>query len=128
MNDNRSVPGLLGDLVQQLTSLFRQEIQLARVEVQEKAAQAADAGKFIVIGALLLTAALMVFLDAAMYGLAAAGIPMPWSALIVGAVVTVVGYVLLRKGMSSTNGPTLKPEKTTEQLHRDAVTVKEKMQ
>ncbi len=126
-NDNRSVAELFTDLVTQLTTLFRKEMQLARTEVSEKVTLAATGLGYVVGGAVLLMAALVMLLEAAVRWLERAGVPAHWSALIVGIVVAVIGYVLLRMGMNSLKADKLAPSKTVEQLQRDAAVAREQV-
>ena len=126
-NDNRSVPELFTDLVTQLTTLFRKEIQLARTEVSEKVTVAASGIGFILGGAVLGIAALVMLLQAAVAWLGRAGVPEHWAYLIVGVVVAVIAYVLARSGMNSLNAEKLTPSKTVEQLQRDATTAREQV-
>ncbi|MDQ4061445.1 MAG: phage holin family protein [Pseudomonadota bacterium] len=126
-NDNRSVPELFTDLVTQLTTLFRKEIQLARTEVSEKVTVAASGIGYIVGGAVLGIAALVILLQAAVAWLVRAGIPDQWANLIVGVVVAVIAFVLVRMGMNSLKADKLTPAKTVEQLQRDATTAREQV-
>jgi len=126
-NDNRSVPELFTDLVTQLTTLFRKEIQLARTEVSEKVTVAASGIGYIVGGAVLGIAALVILLQAAVAWLVRAGIPDQWANLIVGVVVAVIAFVLVRMGMNSLKADKLTPTKTVEQLQRDATTAREQV-
>ena len=126
-NDNRSVPELFTDLVTQLTTLFRKEIQLARTEVSEKVTVAASGIGYIVGGAVLGIAALVILLQAAVAWLVRAGIPDQWANLIVGVAVAVIAFVLVRMGMNSLKADKLTPAKTVEQLQRDATTAREQV-
>lgn len=126
---HRSVPDLLGDLISQTSTLFRKEIQLARAEFSEKASIVGTAGASIGAGALLLLAALIVMLQALIAALVEyAGLSATFSALIVGIVVAIAGYVTLRGGLSQIKASSLTPERTVTQLSRDAEVVKEQVQ
>jgi hypothetical protein len=52
----------------------------------------------------------------------------PWARLIVGVVVALVGYALVRSGMSGLKASNLVPNRTVEQLSRDAAVAKEQVQ
>ena len=62
--DDRSLKELLGDLTQNVTTLFRKEIELARAETSEKITQAGVAAGSIAAGGILALAALIVLLQA----------------------------------------------------------------
>ena len=126
-NDTRSVPELFTDLVTQLTTLFRKEVQLARTEVSEKITLAVASLGFMIAGAVLLIAALIMLLQAAVAGLVELGIPEPWADLIVGGVVLLIGIVLVWMGMNRLKAEHLAPHRTVEQLQRDAAMAKEQV-
>ncbi len=58
-DSNRSLPELFGNLVNQLSTLFRKEVQLARAEVGEKVGQATGSIAYLAVGGVLLLAALI---------------------------------------------------------------------
>jgi hypothetical protein len=123
--DDRSLKDLLADLTESVTTLFRQEIQLARAETSEKITQVGVALGAIAAGAILALAALIVLLQALVIGITEAGVPPGWAALIVGVVVAVIAYVLIHKGTSDLKASNLTPDRTVSSLKRDAQVVKE---
>ena len=125
---NRSLPELVGNLVNQLSTLFRKEVQLARAEVSEKVGQATGSIAYLAAGGVLLLAALIILLEAAVAFVAYLGVPVPWARLIVGVVVALIGYALVRSGMSGLKTSNLVPNRTVEQLSRDAAVAKEQVQ
>ncbi|WP_181706269.1 phage holin family protein [Chthonobacter rhizosphaerae] len=122
----RSVFDLFGDLVEQTSTLFRKEVQLAKAEVSEKVGQVGSAISQVGIGAVFMVAALVLLLQAIVYWLAYFDVPERVGALIVGIVVAIIGAVLLKKGSNAVSAANLAPVRTTEQLQRDAAVVKEK--
>jgi hypothetical protein len=125
--DDRSLKDLLADLTDSITTLFRQEIQLARAETSEKISQVGVAIGSIAGGAILALAALIVLLQALVIGIAEAGVPPGWASLIVGVVVAVIAYVLIHKGTSDLKASNLTPDRTMSSLKRDAQVVKEQV-
>lgn len=123
--DDRSLKDLLADLTESITTLFRQEIQLARAETSEKITQVGVAIGAIAGGAILALAALIVLLQALVIGIAEAGVPPGWASLIVGVVVAIIAYVLIHKGTSDLKASNLAPDRTMSSLKRDAQVVKE---
>jgi Putative Actinobacterial Holin-X, holin superfamily III len=123
--DDRSLKDLLADLTESVTTLFRQEIQLARAETSEKITQVGVAIGAIAAGAILALAALIVLLQALVIGITEAGVPAGWAALIVGVVVAVIAYVLIHKGTNDLKASNLAPDRTMSSLKRDAQVVKE---
>lgn len=125
--DDKSLKELLSDLTTSTTTLFRQEIQLARAETSEKVTQVVVAIGSIAGGAILALAALIVLLQALVIGITEAGVPAGWAALIVGVVVAVIAYVLIHKGTSDLKASNLAPERTLHAVRRDAQVVKEQV-
>lgn len=123
--DVRSVPDLLGDLVEQSSSLVRKEVALARAEMSEKVSQIGTAAMSVGIAAALLLAAVIVLLQALVALLVRFGMQ-PWAAgLIVGVVMAGIGYVLLQGGLKRMKAANLTPERTAHQVSKDAAVVKE---
>jgi hypothetical protein len=123
--DDRSLKDLLADLTESITTLFRQEIQLARAETSEKLTQVGVAIGAIAGGAIMALAALIVLLQALVIGITEAGVPAGWAALIVGVIVAVIAYVLIHKGTNDLKASSLTPDRTMSSLKRDAQVVKE---
>jgi uncharacterized membrane protein YqjE len=125
--ENRSVGALLRDLANDVTSLIRQELVLARTETQEKLHQTITAVVAIIAGALVAFAALIVLLDALVYGLTEAGLQRWLAALIVGGVVAIVGFILVRKGQNDLSASRLAPDRTAANVRKDINLVKEQV-
>jgi hypothetical protein len=126
LRNDRSLGELFGELSQDMTILFRQELQLARAEMSEKISRVTSnlvsviAGGFVTyVGALALVAALILGLHEL------ADIP-PWvSALIVGALFATAGYVMLNRGLKELKRVDLAPRRTVETLKDDVQWAKE---
>ena len=126
-SSSRSVPELFSDLVNQFTTLFRKEIQLARTEISEKINEALSGLGIIIGGAVLMIAALGVLLQGIAELMVWFGLDKPWAYLGVGVVAACVGYGLVRSGLNNLSPENLKPTKTVQQLSRDAVAAKEQV-
>jgi len=126
-NNQRSVPEIIGDLFSQLTTLLRKEAQLARTEVSENIASLARGLGLIVGGAVLLSPALVILLQAGVAALTDTyAIRSYWSALIVGGAVLIIGIILLLVGISRLKLENIMPSKTVHQLQQDASVAKQK--
>jgi uncharacterized membrane protein YqjE len=126
VREERSVGELFGELTQDMTLLVRQEVQLARVELEQKASRIGSAlgtvgtGGFIAyVGALALVAALILLL------VDVAGIQAWVSALIVGGVLAIAGFVMLQGGLRRLKQTDLTPRRTVETLRDDVQWAKE---
>lgn len=134
-NDGRPLTELLSSLATDLTGLFRKEVQLAKVEATEKVSQAAGGVAQIAIGGVLALCALFVLLSAAVQALAAFFVSQGMgqtaaeslSALIIGAIIGLIGWVFISRGLSTLRSSSLMLERTATSLQRDAQVVKEKI-
>ena len=124
--EDRSIGELFGQLTQDMTLLFRQELQLARTEMSDKVSHVTSnlvsvlTGGFVAyIGGLALVAALIL-------GLHELANISPWvSALIVGALFAIAGYVILNRGLKELKRVDLAPRRTVESLKDDVQWAKE---
>jgi hypothetical protein len=123
----RSAPALVGDLVGHISELVRKEVQLLRAELNEKSTQVMTALGSIAAGLVVALTALNVLAAAIVVALERAGIPGSWSALIVGGVLAVVAFFLVRGGMAALKASNLAPDRTARALSRDAAMAKEQL-
>jgi len=121
---DRSIPGIVIDLLNQFTTLLRQESQLARTEISENVNRAIIGIVLAVAAAVLLIPALVILLLAAVYGLESTGLAPYWAALAVGGGVLLLGLILMLVGVSRLKAKNLVPHKTIHQLHEDAALAK----
>ena len=116
----RPIPEIFTDLIGQVTSLVRKEGQLARAEISEKATRALTGIAMILLGSVLLIPALVILMQAAIMGLIENGTEPTIAALIVGGGAFLIGMVLGLIGWSWVKPASLVPDKTIDQLKRDA--------
>jgi uncharacterized membrane protein YqjE len=116
--DDRSLGELFAELAQETSTLVRQEVNLAKVEMSEKASRAgrhigilAAGGALAYAGLLAILAAVIVLLNNIM--------PLWVSALLVGLVVAVVGYLLVRRALDALKREDFAPRQTIETLKED---------
>jgi Putative Actinobacterial Holin-X, holin superfamily III len=121
---DRSVTGILADLLMQFTTLLRTESELARAEITEKITSMGRGLVMIVAGAVLLMPALVILMEAGVTALEQTGLEPYWSALAVGGGVLIVGLILASIGVSRLNAKRLVPNKTIHQLQEDAAAAK----
>jgi len=122
--DTRSLGELFSELANETTTLVRQEIQLARTEMTQKATQAGKDVGMIGAGGALAYAGLLALIAALIIGLGEL-IPLWLSALIVGLVVVGVGYMLIQRGLTALKQIDPKPQQTIQTLQEDKEWVKE---
>ncbi|WP_034623478.1 phage holin family protein [Cellulomonas sp. URHE0023] len=94
----QSVGDLLGDVTRDLSTLIRQEVELAKAEVTQSAKQAAKGGSMFA-GAAVAGHFVLLFLSVALWwALGDAMDSLPWSAVIVAVLWAVVAAVLASRG------------------------------
>jgi hypothetical protein len=126
LREERSIGELFGELSQDMSLLVRQEVQLARVELEQKASRVggevgkiATGGFVAYVGALALVAALILLL------VQVAGLRAWVSALVVGAGLAIVGFVMLQGGVRRLKNLDMTPRRTVETLKDDVQWAKE---
>ena len=124
--DNRPLGDLFGDLATDMSNLVRQEITLAKVELTQKAKYVGRNVGYLVIGGAIAYAAMLAII-AALIMLLAKYVPHWGSALIVGAVVGGIGWLLIGKAMTALQQTDLTPRETVETLKEDATWMKEQI-
>ena len=100
---------------------------LARTEMTEKAAQVGKDVAFLAIGGLVAYAGLLAIIAAVILVLAANGVPLWVSALIVGLAVAAIGYVLVQRGLAALKRQDFAPRQTIESLKEDTQWAKEQI-
>lgn len=131
MNENRSLENrplgdLFSDLATEMSNLVRQEVALAKVEITGKAKYVGKNIGYLVVGGAVAYAALLAII-AAIIMLLAKALPHWGAALIVGAVVGGIGWLLIGKAMMALQQTDLTPRETVETLKEDATWVKEQI-
>jgi hypothetical protein len=122
--DTRSLGELFSELANETTTLVRQEIQLVRTEMTQKATEAGKDVGMIGAGGALAYAGLLALIAALIIGLGEL-IPLWLSALIVGLVVVGIGYMLIQRGLTALKQIDPKPQQTIQTLQEDKEWVKE---
>ncbi|MET7748300.1 phage holin family protein [Micromonospora sp. NPDC005367] len=114
----QSVGELLGDVTRDMSTLVRQEVQLAKVELREEATQAGKAGAMFGVAALAGFLVVLFLSYAAWWGLSNV-MDQGWAALIVAgfwAVVTAVTLVMGRSKMRQIGGVLPRTQQTARQV------------
>ena len=113
-----SVGELLGNLARDTGVLVRQELQLAAAELKSKVQTVAQNAVLITIGAGLALTGVLALMLAAIFALQMA-MPLWAAALVVGALFTVPGVVLLMTGVTAIKRLTALPNRTIATLKED---------
>jgi hypothetical protein len=116
--DNRSLGELFSELAQETSTLVRQEVNLAKTEMSQKASSAGKHVGVLAAGGALAYAGLLAIL-AGIIALLNDVMPLWVAALLVGIVVAVVGYLLIRRGLDALKREGFTPRETIETLKED---------
>lgn len=123
--ENRPLGELFGNLGKQLSTLIRQEIQLAKTELSAKAGSVGRDAASVVAGGLIAYAGLLVLLAAAVLVLVQLGLDAWLAALIVGVVVAASGAFLVQRGLAAIRSTDLAPHETVETMKDNIEAIKE---
>jgi uncharacterized membrane protein YqjE len=114
-----SVGEMIGNISNDLSQLFRQEVELAKAELKQEASKAGKAGGMLggaafaaYLAVVLLSFALVFALDAVM--------PAGWAALIVAVLWGIIGAVLYVTGKNKLKTVDPMPRRTVDTLKEDA--------
>lgn len=117
--EERSLGDLFSELAAETSTLVRQEVALAQTEITQKATKVGKNVGFLAVGGAIGYAALLCILAAAVIGLAHF-VPAWAAALIVGAIVGIVAFLLISSGLKALKETELTPRQTVETLKEDA--------
>lgn len=120
MDQRPTLGALVSDITNELRSIMRGEVDLAKAEIKNSARSGAKGGAMLAIAAALLVMVGFMFTWAAVYGLSETGLPLWACFLIVGAIYLVVAAVIALLGIRS-----LKKAKGPEQAVAEMQVTKE---
>ena len=126
VKEERSLGDLFSELMSETSTLVRQEVALAQVELTNKATKAGKNIGFLVVGGVVGYAALLVVL-AAVVMILGNFIPLWASALVVGAVVGVVAFMLVSSALAELRKADPVPRETVESIKEDAKWLKDQV-
>lgn len=116
LKEDRPLGELFGELATEVSTLARQEMDLAKAEMSQKTSGLGKDAGYVAAGGLVAYAGFLAILAGVIIGLAAAGMPWWLSALLVGIVVAIGGYVLIRAGLDGLKKNDLTPRQTIQTL------------
>jgi len=134
--EERSLGDLFSELATETSTLVRQEVSLAQVELTQKATRVGKEVGFLVVGGAVGYAALLVILAAVVIGLTQlisslsgwSTITSAWIAsAIVGVIVAGVAYFLVTGALTTLKNTDLAPRRTIESVKEDAQWIKDQV-
>ncbi|GGI06885.1 phage holin family protein [Egicoccus halophilus] len=123
---NASLSDLVSRLGDDVTLLFRQEVELAKIEIKREATTAAKASGMFVVAGLLGLVTVFLLAWAAAWGLAAV-MPTGLAFLIVGIVFGIAAAVIGMAGKKRFEQVDFTPHETVETLQEDKQVVQDRM-
>jgi hypothetical protein len=127
VSDNRSLGELFSELSRETATLIRQEAALARSEVTLSLARLGRHAALIAGGGALAYGGLLALVASLVLGLVRAGLPAWAAALIGGAAVLGIGYLLIQAGLSALRRDQLTPAQTVETMKENAAWAKNQL-
>src|SRR6476620_7076838 len=109
--DNRSLGELFSALAADTGTLVRQEVELAKTEMTQKATKVGIDIGFLLAGGAVAYAGFLAFIAAVAIGLGQLGLPWWLATLLVALVVGGVGAFLVMKGLNALKQQNLAPER-----------------
>ncbi len=122
--DERSLGELFSELAQETSTLVRQEVDLAKTEMGQKASRVGKDVGFLAAGGAVAYAGLLAILAAVIVVLDTF-LPLWLAAALVGLVVAAVGYFLIKKGLDALKQEDVAPRQTIETLKEDGQWIKD---
>ena len=122
---DRSTTTLFSDVLSRIGNLLRQEVDLARTEIDENLKRAFRAIGFLVVALVLVLVALSLLTTSAVSALVLAGVGEIWATLGVGIVTLIIALILARIGVSRLKLSSLAPSRAARNIKRDAEMMKE---
>ena len=120
----RSLGELFSELANETTRLVKDEVQLAKIELGQKASEVGKRVGLIAVGGAVAYAGLLAVV-AALVLLIARFMPAWLAALVVGIVILGVGYYLIQQQLNALKNADLTPRATVETLKQDKEWVRE---
>jgi len=122
--DDRSFSELISNGLEQLSALFRSEIQLAKAEMAKKATHAGMAIGLMVGGGAFVMATLVMLLTTVATFLVEAGMGAGLAFLLATVVGGALAAILVLAGIKKLKSETMVPERTVHQVQMDAQAAK----
>lgn len=117
--EERSIGELFSELANETSTLIRQEVALAQVEITQKASTAGKNVGYLAVGGFVGYAGLLAIIAGVIMGLSYF-VPAWLAAIIVGAIIAVVSYVLVSSALTALKNMDVKPTETVESIKEDA--------
>ena len=122
--DDRSFGTLFSELSEEIKQLVREELVLMKNEMADKMMRAVKDAVFLAAGGMVLYTGFLGLIAAFISGIGT-GIALWLSALIVGLVLALIGYVLIQKGLRDIKRLDFVPRRTIASIKAETRSIKE---
>jgi len=125
-SDDLTLVSTLKHLFADLSDLIKKEVLLAKAEVTQMISSGLQAGIFMAAAGFLGFIALLLIIEALVFGLASLGMGPAWASLIVAAVIGLIaaGAFFYGRSLMKNAG---KPKRTIKQVNQDIAAVREQL-
>jgi type IV secretory pathway VirB2 component (pilin) len=114
------------DLFADLADLLQKELQLAKTEITDKMLSRLRASVWMMVAGVVGIVAVLLLMEAAVFGIASFGIALHWSCLIVAGVLLLIAAAAFFQGRAAAEGE-LMPTRTAKQISQDIKIAKEQL-
>ena len=125
--EGESVPGLVKKLAMDVSTLFSEEVALAKAEMKSAVSDVRSGIMSVAAGGGVMYAGILFLLGGVMM-LLTQWVSLTVAAFIVGGVVTIIGAILLSAGKKKMEADSLKPDRTMDSVRKDAEFARRKVQ
>ena len=115
----------LKEVFADLKDLLHKEFRLAKAEMRQAVADSVKAGVWMAVAGFLGVLALLLLIQAVVFGIASLGLGVGWASLIVAAVLALAAAGAFFYGRSLAGD--LTPNRTMQQINRDITAVREQL-
>jgi hypothetical protein len=120
-----SLGELFAELSRETTTLVRQEVQLAKAEMSQKASAVGKDVGFLAVGGMIAYAGFLALLATVIIALGQLGVTWWLAALIVAVVVSAIGGFLVMRGIDDLKHQSPVPQQTVQSLQEDGAWMKQ---
>jgi VIT1/CCC1 family predicted Fe2+/Mn2+ transporter len=121
---DQALVGALKDILSDASDLFRKEIRLARAEVARSLSNGLQAGIWMAAAGVIGFVAMLVLIQALIFGIASLGLGLGWASLIVAVLLAAAAAGAFFYGRSLTSRVQA-PKRVVKQVNQDVTAVRE---
>jgi hypothetical protein len=119
-----ALPRAFAEVLADVVDLIQKEIRLARAEISDRLSTKILGGVWMAAAGVLGFVALLLLLEAIVFGIASLGLALHWSCLIVAAAIGVIAAIAFAKGRADLRADVM-PRRTMRSVGRDISVAKE---